>query len=140
MLLIRKDHTELLKKLTASYDVPNILFVDDVASWAEQKRVQLGEPHQLMKIVNEPANGRVLVVQSEADEGLVNDVIKAIQIRWTLRDNVADTDRMFNSVKKQLAYCFLKECARSLDGVGGDELVEDEWVLAEMKKQGLFRE
>ncbi|HAS54025.1 MAG: hypothetical protein A2X56_10975 [Nitrospirae bacterium GWC2_57_13] len=140
MLLIRKDHSELLRKLTASYDVPNILFVDDFASWADQKRVQLGEPHQVMKIVHEPANGRVLVVQAEANEGLLNDVIKAIKIRWTLRDNIADTDRIFNSVKKQLAYCFLKECARSLDGVGGDELVEDEWVLEEMKKQGFFRE
>jgi len=140
MILIRKDYSDLLKRLTEAYDVPNILYADDVPSWAEQKSVQLAEPHQPLTIVNDDRNGRVLVIQSELDEGRLHDVITNAKLRRTLRDNVSDTDRMFDSVRKQLAYCFLKECARLLEGVGGDGIVEDDWVMKEMDRQGFFRE
>jgi hypothetical protein len=42
-----------------------------------------------------------------------------------------------NSIK---AYCFLKEYARSLKDVSGDELLEDGWTIKAMDKLGFFRE
>jgi hypothetical protein len=57
-----------------------------------------------------------------------------------LHDTVTDIDRKLNSVKKRLIFCYLKERARTMKDVGGDEQVEDQWVIEEMDSLGFFKE
>jgi hypothetical protein len=81
-----------------------------------------------------------MVVQKEVKDEMINDVIKDLGIRWSLRDNVTDMDTKLNNVKKRLVFCYLKERARTMKDVGGDEQVEDQWVIDEMEPLGFFKE
>jgi hypothetical protein len=71
---------------------------------------------------------------------MLNGVIRNLGIRWSLRDNVTNIESKLNSVKKRLVYCYLKERARSMKDVGGNDQVEDQWVIDEMEILGYFEE
>jgi len=71
---------------------------------------------------------------------MLSDVIRNLGIRWSVKDNVTDMEKKLNSTGKRLAYCFLKEYARSLQKIEGGALAEDEWVLEEMEYLGYFDE
>ena len=93
-----------------------------------------------MKLVTETDDALTMVVQSDVSEEHLDDVVRNLGVRWSVRDNVSDLEKKLNSTKKRLAYCFLKEYARSLQKFEGDEILEDEWVLDEMDYLGYFRE
>jgi hypothetical protein len=92
-----------------------------------------------MRIITEGMN-LVLIVQSEIQESMLDDVLRALSLRWSLKDNASDPASSLNSVKKRLAYCLLKECAKAVKGVAGEDLSEDEWAIKEMEKLGFFLE
>lgn len=138
MISIR-DYDEMLRKLAGEFLVFNVHYVDDLASWAKQKDVGLSEPFQFMKL--QPADNKLLlVVQEDVEEEVLEKTVRALGVRWSLRDNRGDPELRLNSVKKRIAYGFFKELARSLDSIGGDELLEDNWTIREMERAGLFNE
>ena len=135
-----KELNSDLKKLGDDYFISELNFVPDISQWAKDNNKELGEPHLPMKLIAETDDKLTMVIQSETGEDMLSDVIKNLGVRWSVKDNVTDIDKKLNSTKKQVAYCFLKEYARSLHKIEGDELSEDEWVLEEMDYLGYFNE
>ncbi len=134
-----RDYHEMLQKTAREFLVFTIHYVDDLRSWAKQKGIDLHEPAQPMKLMPS-GNKLMLIVQEDVDADMLEKAVTAMGVRWSLKDNVSDPSGRLNSPKKKIAYAFLKEYARTLNGVGGDELLEDDWALTEMEKLGLFRE
>ncbi len=135
-----KDYDKKLQNLGIGYFIDTIEYVPDLIDWAEESEEKLSEPFQLMKLTAGKENKLSMLIQSEIREEALNNVIKALSMRWVLKDVATDPSKILNSVKKRLVYCFLKEYARTLKNVGGDELQEDEWSVKEMEKLGYFNE
>jgi hypothetical protein len=139
MIAVREFEKDL-KKLGDDYFIHAMKEVPDIAAWAKETGRTLTEPHLPMKLVAENGDKLSMVIQSEIDEEMLSDVIRNLGIRWSVRDNATDIEKKIDSTKKRLAFCFLKEYARALNKVEGDELLEDEWVLEEMEYLGYFEE
>lgn len=139
-MIFMKDYDKLLKELGQEYFVSDVQYVENLRDWSEQKNIDLSEPSQPLKLITDENNGLIMTVQSELDEEMLNNTINALEVRSSLKDTVTNYAKTLNSIKKRLAYCFLKEYARTLKDVGGDELHEDEWSLKEMEKLGFFKE
>ena len=139
-MLSIKDYKKDLKKLADDYFINTLNFVPDITAWAKNNNSPLGEPHLPMKLVTGSGDELTMVMQAEVNEEMLSDVVKNLGIRWSVKDNVTDMDKKLNTAKRRLAYCFLKEYARSLNKAEGDELSEDEWVLDEMEYLGFFNE
>ena len=133
------DFDDRLRSLGREFFIFDIQYVPNIKSWANQKNISLDEPAQPMKLITEENNGLVMVVQSEINDGVLDDIINALGVRWTARDVAADIEKRLNSIEKRLAYYFLKEYARTKKDLAGDELLEDEWAINEMEKLGFFR-
>jgi hypothetical protein len=134
-----KDYDGTIRKIANEFLIFTVHYVQDLSSWARQKGVDLSEPAQPMKLVA-AGNKLMLFVQEDVEEETLDKVITALGVRWSLKDNVSDPSRRLNSVKKRLGYSFFKEYAKTLNGVAGDELLEDEWAIREMEKLGFFKE
>ena len=134
-----QDYDEVLRKAAGEFFVSPIQYVRDLQLWSRQKGVDLSEPSQPMKLITEGKN-LILIAQSEIQESMLEDVIRALSLRWSLKDNASDPASSLNSVKKRLAYCLLKECAKTVKSVAGDDFLEDEWAIKEMEKLGFFLE
>jgi len=134
-----QDYDEVLRKTAGEFFVSTLHYVGDLQSWSRQKGVDLSEPSQPMRLFTE-GEKLMLIVQSEIQESMLDDMIRALSVRWSLKDNVSDPATALNSVKKRLAYCLLKECAKTVKGVAGDEFLEDGWAIKEMEKLGFFLE
>jgi len=134
-----QDYDEVLRKTAGEFFVSPIRYVTDLQLWSRQKGVDLSEPSQPMKLITEGKN-LILIAQSEIPESMLEDIIRPLSLRWSLKDNVSDPASSLNSVKKRLAYCLLKECAKTVKGVAGDDHLEDEWTIKEMEKLGFFLE
>lgn len=138
-MILAQDYEEVLKDLGKKYFIFTLHYVRNLKSWAGEKKVDLSEPSQPMKLTIQ-GNRFIMLVQSEIDEEMLDDVAKALSVRWSLKDNVSDPSDRLNSIKKKLAYCFLKEYARTINDIAGDDLIEDEWAMKEMERLGFFRE
>jgi hypothetical protein len=135
-----KDYEDTLRDLGGNYLIHGIEFVPDLTLWAQQNGEDLSEPHQPAKLISKLQDNLTMIMQSEISEEMLNDVIKNLSLRWSLKDNTFDMDKKINSLKKRLVFCYLKERARSMKDIGGDDLVEDEWVMNEMERLGFFNE
>lgn len=139
MILI-KDYENLLKNLGIEYFIRDTQCVPDIMLWAKENDQDLSEPHYPMKLIASSGDGLTMVMQSEIDDEMLDDIIKNLSIRWSLRDNVTDIEKKLNSTKKRIVFCYLKERARTMKDVGGDDLVEDQWVFDEMDSLDFFKE
>lgn len=138
-MIYARDYDEVLRKTGRDFFVSAFHYVRDLQSWSKEKGVGLSEPSQPMRLFTQ-GKDLMMIVQSEIRESMLDDVVRAFSVRWSLKDNVSDPATSLNSTKKRLAYCLLKECARTVKGVAGDELMEDEWAIKEMNKLGFFLE
>ncbi len=138
-MIFAQDYEELLKNTGKEFFVSDIRYVSDIVSWSKERRIDLSEPSQPMKLVAE-GNDLILFVQSEIPDDMLGHVITGLSVRWSLKDNMSDPSKRLNSVKKKLAYCLLKECAKTVDSLGGDELLEDEWAIRRLERLGFFLE
>jgi hypothetical protein len=111
---------DVLGNLALEFLINNVRYVPDLASWAKKNNLDLYGPHQLMKLISEEDDTVTMVMQSEIPEEMLDGVITSLGIRWSLKDNVFDPSKKLNSVKKRMAFAFLKEYARALKDVGGD--------------------
>jgi hypothetical protein len=134
-----KDYEGVLKDLGKEYFILNMKFVPDIKAWAKENSTELSEPHQIMKLVAGMENKLTMVIQSDVKSGMIDDVIKNLGVRWSVKDNTINMEMKLNSLKKRLVYCFLKEYARSIKRIG-EELAQDDWVLTEMETLGFFNE
>ncbi len=139
-MIYSEDYEEIFNSLGSDFFIQQIQFVPDLKMWSEEKGESLDEPYQLMKLVAGKNDILTMYIQSNISEEVLNDIIKALNIRWALKDVASDLYRLFNSSKKRLAYCFMKEYSRTLENIGGNELQEDEWSIREMEKLGFFNE
>ncbi|MBI5055997.1 MAG: hypothetical protein HZB61_05205 [Nitrospirae bacterium] len=139
-MIFLQDYEEILKDIGKEYFIHNVQYVSDIKAWAKENKAELSEPHQVMKLVAETGNKLTMVIQSDISSGMLDDVIKNLSIRWALKDTATNIDIKLNSLKKRMAYCFLKEYARSVRRIGDEELVQDEWALNEMETLGFFKE
>jgi hypothetical protein len=135
-----RDHEGVLQDLGKEYFIYNLKFVPDIKAWAEENNTELSEPHQIMKLVAEKGDKLTMVMQSDVRDEMIDDVIKNLGIRWSVKDNSINMELKLNSLKKRLVYCFLKEYACSIKRIGEEDLVQDEWALAEMDNLGFFEE
>jgi len=135
-----RDHEGELQDLGKEYFIYNLKFVPDIKVWAEENNTELSEPHQIMKLVAGTEDTLTMVMQSDVRSEMIDDVIRNLGIRWSVKDNSVNMEMKLNSLKKRLVYCFLKEYACSIKRVGEEDLVQDEWALAEMDNLGFFDE
>lgn len=135
-----RDYQEDLQKLGGQYFVKDISPVPDLSSWARENDQDLSEPYNPMKLVANTDDSLSMFVQEQIKDEKLDDVIKNLGIRWALHDTVTDIDHKLNSIKKRLVFCYLKERARTMKDVGGDEQIEDQWVIEEMETLGFFKE
>lgn len=133
------DFDDSLKSLGREFFIFDIRYVTKLAAWAKQNKKTLSEPAQPMKLGTGDDNKLMMVVQSEISEDALDGIINGLSVRWTVRDVAADIPKRLNSIEKRLAYCFLKEIARTREDLAGDELFEDEWAITQMEKLGYFR-
>lgn len=138
-MIALKDYADVFKELTDQYFISGIEYVGDLRSWARKNDIHLNEPDQPMKLVSDDEK-LSLVAQSFISEKELDNVIRALGVRWSLIDNVLDIDKALNSVKKRLAYCFLKEYSRTIRTFEGDDLKEDEWTMNSLEKLDFFKE
>jgi hypothetical protein len=134
-----KDNEEILMAVGEQYFISTLQYVSDIKSWAKDKNIELSEPHQPMKLVTGTGDMLIMVMQ-EYVSSEIDDVIKNLGVRWSIKDNATNMEKKLDSRKKRIVYCFLKEYARSVKRVGDDELAQDEWVLNEMESLGYFNE
>ena len=134
------DYEEALEKLGKEFFIFNIRYERNLAEWAKQNKIGLNEPFQPMKLIAGNKNSLVMVVQSEIKEEVLNSIIAGLSVRWSLMDNAANMAERLDSIKKRLAYCLLKEYARTGAGLAENELQLDEWAIGEMEKLDFFRE
>jgi hypothetical protein len=135
-----REYEQTLRNLGGQYFIKDLQAVPDLMSWAKENNQDLSEPYNPMKLVGNTDDSLSMVVQKEIKDEMLNSVITNLGIRWSLRDNVTDMDSKLNSVKKKLVFCFLKERAKAMKDVGGDEQIEDQWAIDEMGYLGFFNE
>jgi hypothetical protein len=135
-----RDYQEDLQKLGGQYFVKDLSPVPDLVSWSRENNQDLSEPYNPMKLVANTDNSLSMFVQEQIKDQKLDEVIKNLSIRWSLHDTVTDIDHKLNSIKKRLVFCYLKERARTMKDVGGDEQIEDQWVIEEMETLGFFKE
>lgn len=134
-----KEHEGVLQDLGKEYFIHKLKFVQDIKAWAKENNTKLSEPHQMMKLVEGTGDTLTMVMQSDIRSGIIDDVIRNLGVRWSVKDNTVNMEMKLNSFKKRLVYCFLKEYALSIKRIG-EELVQDDWVLTEMETLGFFNE
>lgn len=134
-----KDYQGLLNNLGNEYFVKRVELVPDIGEWARRMGSELSEPAQPMKLVMDD-DGLAMGVQSELKEEALKNVINAAGVRWALRDTVSNIFERLNTIKKKLGFYFLKEYARTVKDVGGNENLEDAWAMRELERFGCFRE
>ncbi len=139
-MIFLKDFLDILKGVAQEYFVFTIQFVPDFRVWAQANAVEPRGPLQFMALIADKADKLTMFIQSGIEEDLLDTIINGLEVRWSLKDNVSMPSRLLNSAKKKVVYCFLKEYARTVKGVGGDELLEDEWSIKEMDKLGFFKQ
>jgi hypothetical protein len=139
-MILAEDYEDVLGNLALEFLINNVRYVPDLASWAKKNNLDLYGPHQLMKLISEEDDTVTMVMQSEIPEEMLDGVITSLGIRWSLKDNVFDPSKKLNSVKKRMAFAFLKEYARALKDVGGDEFLQDDWAIKAMDALGFFKE
>ena len=135
-----RKYEDVLLYLGGQYFIKDIQLVPDIKSWASDKNSDLREPYYPMKLIARSGDTLTMVMQREISNEIINDIIKNLSVRWALRDTITDMDKKLNSTKKRLVYCYLKERARTMKDIGGDEQVEDQWVLEEMEDLDFFKE
>ena len=133
-------YEDALINLGGQYFVKDIQYVPDLMSWTKETDQGLEEPYSAMKLIANPDNTLSMMMQREISDDMLNGVVKNLGIRWSLRDNVTDIESKLDSIKKRLVYCYLKERARSMKDVGGNDQVEDQWAINEMNILGYFEE
>ncbi len=138
-MIVAQDYDDVLREIGKEFFISDILYVRDLKSWSRRRGIDLSEPSQPMKLITQGSK-LIMFVQSEMPGEMLDNVIKALSVRWSLKDNVTDPLVFLNSVKKRLAFCFLKEYARTVKSVGGDDLLEDEWTMKKMETLGFFKE
>ena len=135
-----QDYADMLETLGREYFIADIRYVPDLKAWAQENGVALSEPAQPLKLITEGKGRLIMVVQSETSGKALNGIITGLDVRWQVVDNRANLLQRFDSLEKQLAYCFLKEYARTKKNLAEDERLEDEWAIEEMEKLGFFEE
>ena len=135
-----REYKEVLQKLGGQYFIKDISTVPDLRSWARENNQDLTEPYNPMKLIANTDDSLSMVVQEQIRDDRLDDVINNFSVRWALHDTVTDIDRKLNSIKKRVVFCFLKERARTMKDVGGDDQIEDQWVIEEMESLGFFKE
>jgi len=135
-----RDFEPVMRDLGEEYFVSDIRYVDDLRAWADKEGEDLGEPLQPMKLISTDDNNLVMMVQDWVDEDTMQNLLNGLSVRWSMKDNVSDPEKVLNSSKKQLSFLFLKEYARTVKNVGGDDMIEDEWAVRELEKLGFFNE
>ena len=133
-----KDYEHDLQRLGSDYFISDIRYVPDIMEWAKENNENLGEPYNPMKLIVAQGNALTMVMQAEIPDEFIDNVIKNLSIRWSVQDNITNIDEKLNGTKKRLVFCFLKERARTMKDVEGNELVEDRWVFDEMETLGFF--
>jgi hypothetical protein len=138
-MILAENYEDVLRSLGRDYFIQELQFVPNLAAWAEKQLVTLHEPYQLMKLV--PSGAMLtMVIQSEVPETMLDDLITGLGVRWSRINNLTDSEKKLNSVKKRLVFSFLKEYSRSLSELRDDELLQDDWTLKAMERLGFFRE
>ena len=139
-MIFVSDYEAVLANLGKEFFIFNIHYERNLAEWAKQTKIDLSEPLQPMKLITGNKNSLVMVMQSEIEEEVLNNIIDGVSVRWSMIDNTANIEDRLDSIKKRLVFCLLKEYARTGAGISENELHSDEWAITEMEKLGFFRE
>ncbi len=132
-----RDYEQMLRGLGRQYFVFDLKYADESSALREAGSAVPG-PYRTMKIVPEAGNKLTLFLPLELDEEVLNGVVNGLSVRWSVRDNVSDPAERLDTIAKRLAYCFLKTYAKTVSGVGGDDLIEDDWAIKAMERLNFF--
>ncbi len=135
-----RDYEWYIRHLTEHVHMnpSDVIIVEDVSNWCREHGMPENDEHKPLKLV--PGNGsgpRMLVAGMIPDE-ILEERIKALQIRSQLKSVGYDRTDLLNSDMKKVAYLFLKEYAANIPDLADDELEADEWVFEQMEQLGMF--
>lgn len=115
----------------------DVVFVDNVRDWCLDKGIPETDGERPMRLVSGDGEGCRMVVRREIPEGVIEERIRAMAIRWQVTNVAVDRSALLDIPEKRLAFLFLREFAFSLPGVD-DDMSADEWAFAEMERLGYF--
>lgn len=136
-----KEYFELFRYLMEQYGMlqENIVFVENIANWCREQDIPESDKERPLKLILGDEYGCKMLIREEIPERVIEDRIKALNIRNQLRNVAFNRADMLDSIQKKLAYLFLSEYTTSIPDVSGDELLSDDWVFKEMEKLGYFK-
>ncbi len=136
-----RDHGEALSGLLQKYcgDSAEIEYTDDMARWCEANGLKFRDDHAPMRLADSGDGAVRLGIIEIIPRASVDERIKALSIRWSLQNVAHNLADRLDSDKKKLAYLLLKEFSSNNSELD-DELAADNWIYAELRKHGLFKE
>ena len=117
----------------------DILFVDDIYDWCAEHGIPEADAERPFKIILTKLPECKMLIREYLPEAVMEERINALRLRDQMKNVAYDKADMLNSVRKKLAFLFLKEYTASVPDLAGDELAADDWVLDEMERLGFFK-
>jgi hypothetical protein len=140
MIMFVRDYEWYIRHLMEHVHMKpsDVIIVEDVAEWCKEHGVQELDKQKPLKIVaGDGAGPRLLIAEMIPDE-VLEERIRALQIRSQLKSVAYDRVDLLNSSTKRVAYVLLKEYAANVPDLAADDFAADDWVFEQMDQLGIF--
>jgi hypothetical protein len=116
----------------------DIVIVKNIGNWCKEHGIAENDEHRPLRLVAGNGSGSRMLIAEIIPPEILDERIKAFQIRSQLNSVGYDRAELLNSDMKKVAYLFLKEYAANIPELANDEFAADEWVFEQMTQLGMF--
>jgi len=116
----------------------SLLFVESVAGWCRGHTIPEPDAERPFKLVSDDNKVFRMLIKEDLSDEVIQQRINALGVRSQLENVAVDRAALLDTVKKRLAYLFLRELAVRSDN--DNERDADKWALEEMEKLGFFKQ
>jgi hypothetical protein len=141
MAMNTRDYYELFRYLMEEHNLSqeDILFVDDISEWCAEQGIPEADAERPFKIIPTKLPECKMLIREYLPGDVLEERINALRLRDQMKNVAYDKADMLNSVRKKLAFLFLKEYTASIPDLAEDDLGADDWVFGEMERLGFFK-
>jgi hypothetical protein len=115
----------------------DLIIVEDIADWCRKNEIPESDPERPFRFFSTDGTCAMLV-REDIPEYVIDERIRAMDIRNQVRNVAYDWETKLNSNEKKLAFLFLDEYAMNLPEVSGSLLLADNWAFGKMDELGFF--
>ena len=116
----------------------SLLFVESVAVWCREHSIPEPDNEKPFKFVSDDNRVFRMLIKEDLSDEVIQQRINALGVRSQLENVAVDRAALLDTVKKRLAYLFLRELTLRSDK--DNEREADKWALEEMEKLGFFKQ